>query len=80
MYASLDRVTPVATTPVISPRGTLQQCMHTLRRAWEAQARGISLGAHVPRGISAESRRRLFQAVVSLTGTPLEVCFCLLPI
>ena len=51
-----------------------------LRRAWEAQTRGIALGAHVPRGISAEARRKLFLAVVPLTGTPLEACPLLTPL
>lgn len=44
-----------------------------LRREWEAQARSIKVGAWVQRGISAESRRRLLQASLPLSGSPLEV-------
>ena len=36
--------------------------------------KGVKLAASVPRGISAESGRRLFQALVPLASTPLEVC------
>ena len=35
--------------------------------------KGVKLAASVPRGISAESGRRLFQALVPLASTPLEV-------
>ncbi|CAL8463614.1 g3148 [Coccomyxa elongata] len=42
------------------------------RRDWEAKSKNINLGAWVPRGISAESRRRLFQASVPIHSTPLE--------
>lgn len=43
-------------------------------RLWQAQMKGVKLAASVPRGISAESGRRLFQALVPLASTPLEVC------
>lgn len=39
------------------------------------QARSIKLGAGVARGISVESRKRLFAVCMPVPGTPLEVIF-----